>query len=231
MGMSEKKERKGTLYAIATSGARTERGGYVTGATSGLTICNLRAALVGDIVTYGDGSEAVIVDGSGALGFDRDKCFALVGSSLSNGDKIASTPWGNSKSGLFVPEGESPEGLFDPSYAPPPHQPGLRFALRGSTTRRGGALLETHGEWNVNGERARVGLIGDVVQYPDGTKARIISGLAIKTNRQLAQFAYVGSVLDNGDTITDSPERVGTASPQTWEVVTEKQIKHEGEAA
>jgi hypothetical protein len=114
--MSNQRERTGTRYAIATIGARTERGGYITGATSGLTICNLRAALVGDIVTYRDGSEAVIIDGSGSLGVDCARCFALV-----------------------------------------------------------------------------------------------------------------GSVLDNGDTITDSPERTGTAGPETWEVVTEEQMKHESE--
>lgn len=65
--MSGKEERKGTNYAIATIGARTERGGYITSATSGLIIRSLQAALVGDIVTYGDGSEAVVIDGSGFL--------------------------------------------------------------------------------------------------------------------------------------------------------------------
>ncbi len=228
--MSDQQERKGTLYAFATIGARTERGGYITSATSGLTICNLRAALVGDIVTYSDGGQAVIIDGSGSRGIDRAKCFALVGSSLSNGDKITSTPWEDGKSGLFVSEGESPKGLFDPSYVPPPCEAGMRFALRGSTTRRGGALLEPSGEWSVDGERVKVGVIGDTVHYPDGTTARIVSGLALKSNRSLAQFAYVGSVLDNGDTITDSPERTGTAGLETWEVVTEEQMKHEGEA-
>jgi uncharacterized Zn-binding protein involved in type VI secretion len=223
--MSEQGKRKGILYAIATIGARTERGGYVTHATSGLTIRNLRAARVGDIVTYADGAEAVIADGSGSLACYHDKCFALVGSSLSNGDKIISTPWEDGKSGLFVPAGESPKGLFDPSYVPPPPEAGMRFALRGSTTRRGGALREPGGEWSVDRKRVKVGTIGDTVIYPDGTMARIVSGLAIRTNRQLAQFAYVGSVLDNGDTITDSPERTGTAGLETWEVVTDEQMK------
>lgn len=229
--MSIKQERKGTLYAIATIGARTERGGYITSATSGLTICNFRAALVGDIVTYRDASQAVVIDGSGSLGIDRAKCFALVGSSLSNSDKITSTPWEDGKSGLFVPEGESPKGLFDPSYVPPSFEPGLRLALRGSTTRRGGVLRELGGEWSVDGERVKVGVIGDTAHYADGTTARIVSGLALKINRSLAQFAYVGSVLDNGDTITDSPERTGSAGPETWEVVTEEQMKREREAA
>jgi uncharacterized Zn-binding protein involved in type VI secretion len=231
IAMSEKQQRKGTMYAFATIGARTERGGYVTSATSGLTICNLRAALVGDIVTYRDGSQAVITNGSGSLSIYRAKCFALVGSSLSNGDKITSTPWEDGKSGLFVPEGESPKGLFDPSYVPPPYEPGMRFALRGSTTRRGGVLREPGGEWSVDGEGVKVGIIGDTVHYADGTAARIVSGLAPKSNRSLAQFAHVGSVLDNGDTITDSPERSGTAGSEAWEVVTEEQMKNESEFA
>lgn len=228
--MSNQKERKGTLYAFATLGARTERGGYITKATSGLVICDLRAALVGDIVTYPDGSQAVIMDGSGSLGLDRATCFALVGSTLSNGDKIVSTPWGDRESGLFVAEGETPEGLFDASYVPPPCIPGERFALYGSTTARGGVLRDPGGEWNVDGERVRVGVIGDKVHYANGTTARIVSGLAIKTNPTMAQFAYVGSVLDNGDTITDSPDRKGAAWLDTWEVVTEEAMKSRGEA-
>lgn len=229
--MSEKQARKGTLYAIATIGARTERGGYLTSATSGLVICNLRAALVGNIVTYSDGSQAVVIDGSGGLGFERGKCFALVGSHLSNGDKIISTPWEDGQSGLFVAEGEKPEGLFDPSYVPPPIEPGERFALFGSSTARGGVLRQPGGEWSIDGKREKVGVIGDCVYYPNGTTARIITGLALRTNRMLAQFAYVGSALDNGDTITDSPDREGSASLDTWEAVTEEQMKQHAREA
>ncbi|HEY4802023.1 MAG TPA: PAAR domain-containing protein [Paraburkholderia sp.] len=228
--MSDQKTRKGTMYAFATIGARTERGGYITKATSGLVICDLRAALVGDIVTYPDGSQAVIKDGSGSLGSDRANCFALVGSTLSNGDKIVFTPWEDRESGLFVAEGEMPKGLFDASYVPPPCIPGERFALYGSTTARGGVLRDPGGEWSVDGKRVKVGILGDKVQYTNGTTARIISGLAIKTNPTMAQFAYVGSVLDNGDTITDSPDRKGSAWMDTWEIVAEEEMNRRGEA-
>ncbi|HEX7912605.1 MAG TPA: PAAR domain-containing protein, partial [Paraburkholderia sp.] len=205
--MSGKQERKGTMYAFATIGARTERGGYLTRASSGLVICGLRVALVGDVVTYRDGSEAVVADGSGKLSFYRDKCFALVGSCLSNGDKIVFTPWDDGKSGLLVPEGDKPEGMFDPSYVPPSMGPSHRFALFGSTTARGGVLRKPGGNWRINGRDVRVGVIGDLVYYADGTTARITSGLAFVGNRGCAHFAHVGSTLDNGDTITDSPER------------------------
>lgn len=187
--MSDQQKRKGTLYTFATIGARTTRGGYVTKASSELVICNLRVALVGDIVTYSDGGEAAVKDGSGSLSYDCDECFALVGSNLSNGDKIVFTPWEDEQSGIFVAEGEKPQGFFDPSYVQPPHVPGERFALFGSTTARGGVLREPGGEWNVDGERVKVGVIGDNVYYANGTTARIISGLTIKTNRKLAQFA------------------------------------------
>ncbi|HKT99234.1 MAG TPA: hypothetical protein VJS30_22330 [Paraburkholderia sp.] len=177
--MSEKRARKGTLYAISTIGARTGHGGYLTGATSGLVICNLRAALVGNIVTYSDGSQAAVIDASGGLGFERGK----------------------------------------------------RFALFVSSTARGGVPREPDGEWDIDGKREKVGVIGDRVYYPNGTTAQIISGLAIRTNRALAQFAYVGSVLDSGDTITDSSDREGSASLDTWEGVTEEQVKQHAREA
>jgi uncharacterized Zn-binding protein involved in type VI secretion len=227
----EQQTRKGTMYAFATLGARTERGGYVTRATSGLSICGLHAARVGDVVTYCDGSEAAIVDESGSCFSDDSKCMALVGSHLSNGDRIVFTPWDDGKSGLFVADDERPEGLFDSSYVPSSVEPGYRFALFGSTTARGGVLREPAGNRRINGENVRVGVIGDLVYYADGTTARITSGLALVTNHGFAQFAYVGSTLDNGDTITDSPERHGVASQCTYEPVTETEMKREGESA
>lgn len=227
--MSDQEQRKGTTYAFATIGARTERGGYVTHATSGLSICGLRAARVGDIVTYHDGSEAAIIDGSGCLSTYSGKCLALVGSHLSNGDRIVFTPWDDGKSGLFVREGESPEGLFDPAYVPSPVKSCWRYALYGSTTARGGVLHEPSGKWRNNGEDITVGQMGDLVHYADGTTARITSALALKANPVYGQFAYVGSTLDNGDTITHSPERDGGAHPDTYSPVTEEQIMRERE--
>jgi uncharacterized Zn-binding protein involved in type VI secretion len=227
--MSEREESVGTVYAIATIGARTERGGHVTRVSSRRSVCGLHIALVGDIVTYRDGSEAAIIDGAGKAGFDDGRCIALVGSHLSNGDRIVSTPSDNGKSGLVVREGEKLEGLFDPSYVPPPPRACYRYALRGSTTARGGALREPSGKWRSHSGDIEVGQIGDVVYYPDGSTARITSGLALKANRAYAQFAYVGSTLDNGDTITHSPERDGGAHPDTYEPVTEAQIKRTSE--
>jgi hypothetical protein len=52
-----------------------------------------------------------------------------------------SEPWEDRKSGLFTPEGENPNGLFDTSFVPPPYEPSLRFPERTGT-----AGLET---WEV----------------------------------------------------------------------------------
>lgn len=174
---------------------------------------------MGDIVTYRDGSEAAIIDGAGARLVDHGKCGALVGSRLSNGDRIVFTPWDDGKSGLFVSDGERPAGLFDPSYMPPPVKPGYRFAVYGSTTARGGVLREPNGEWNIDGKATRIGLIGDLVKYPDRSTARITSGLVLASNPDYASFAFVGSKLHNGDTITDSPHRHDDTSPDTFSTV------------
>jgi uncharacterized Zn-binding protein involved in type VI secretion len=231
MEMSDQQHLKGTMYAFATLGARTERGGYVTSATTGLSICNLEVAGVGDVVTYRDGSEAIIIDGSGCLFSSGGKCAALVGSSLSNGDRIAFTPWDDRESGVVVAYGDQPEGLFDPHYVPPPCEPGYRFALRGATTARGGVLLEAGGNWNVNGRLAQIGILGDFVKYADGTTASIVSGLSLVHSGDFVPFAFVGSELDNGDTITDSPERNGVARRDMFEVVKRPTLAREGEAA
>jgi len=52
-----------TTYPYATIGSLTARGGRVTLVTGGATVAGLGLARVGDVVTYPDGSEAVIVDG------------------------------------------------------------------------------------------------------------------------------------------------------------------------
>ncbi|MDN7428154.1 MULTISPECIES: PAAR domain-containing protein [unclassified Burkholderia] len=104
-----KSEQTAPTHLFATIGALTERGGRVTNATSGLTVAGLVVARVGDVVTYEDGSEAVIMDGAGEYAICSDKPFALVGSRLSNGDRIVETLqrlWG-----IHIQAGETAEGL------------------------------------------------------------------------------------------------------------------------
>ncbi|WP_426395752.1 PAAR domain-containing protein [Ralstonia sp. R-29] len=95
-------ERKSTTHLFASAGARTERGGWVM-TDSKIVMVGLPVAAVGDIVQYEDGGQAVIIDGAGgAMVFGNQPC-ALVGSRLSNGDRIVST---FSTLGISVSEGE-----------------------------------------------------------------------------------------------------------------------------
>ncbi|MBN3786811.1 hypothetical protein [Burkholderia sp. Ac-20353] len=70
---------------FSTIGALTERWGHVTKSASGLTLAGLQVARMGDVLTYDDGSEAVVIDDPRERHSDG-KSFALVGNRLSNGD-------------------------------------------------------------------------------------------------------------------------------------------------
>jgi uncharacterized Zn-binding protein involved in type VI secretion len=216
-------------YHFATIGSRTERGGRVTTSTSGLTICGLGIARVGDVVTYRDGSEAVVIDGAGAHAVCDGRPLALVGSRVSNGDCIVETlqdSWG-----ICVLEAEENIGLFDSSYVPPPAPPRYRLAVRGATTARGGALLEPGGGGSAETYLGRAGTIGDLIHYSDGSTARVISGLGLTDSRDFTPLAFVGSELDNGDVITDSPERGSSLSSETFIVVRRSDLTDGGQTA
>lgn len=80
--MSEQKD-KGTLHLFATLAALTERGGRVS-TTSEFKLCGLGVARVGDVVTYPDGSEAIIVDGAGYGCVTDNRAAALVAQKTRN---------------------------------------------------------------------------------------------------------------------------------------------------
>lgn len=85
------------IYRIAVDGALTQRGGVVRAAWNGAEIeledgQKVNIALVGDEVVYPDGTTARIVTGSGEQYQKDERSIALVGSRLSNGDVIISTP-------------------------------------------------------------------------------------------------------------------------------------------
>lgn len=218
-----KNEHKAPTHLFATVGALTERGGRITTATSGLTLAGLEVACVGDVVTYDDGSVTVIIDGAGN-NHSEGKPFALVGSRLSNGDRITETL--RNSCGIHVCEGQSVAGLFDPTYVPPPAPPAYRLAVRGATTARGGALREPSSTWDVAPHLGNAAMVGDLIHYPDGSTARVISGLGLADGSDFAPLAFVGSGLDNGDTITDSPERHGIASSVVFRVVARSPMSH-----
>ncbi|RQR29041.1 hypothetical protein DIE23_22620 [Burkholderia sp. Bp9143] len=105
-----------TTHLFATIGARTERGGKVTRVSTNATVDDLGLAVVGDIVAYEDGTEATIVDGAGLAAMWEDRPVALVGSHLSNGDRIVTAA--QDAFGITVRDGEEIPGLFDSTYSP-----------------------------------------------------------------------------------------------------------------
>lgn len=205
-------------HSLATIGSMTKRGGRVTKATSCHTVTGLAVACVGDIVTYEDGSEAVIIDGAGAAAISDGKPLALVGSRLSNGDQITESL--QRRVSIAEYHDRTIPGLFDPTYIPSPSEPWYRLAVRGATTALGGVLREPSSSWKLDVTLGKAGALGDLIHYPDGTTAKIVSGLGLNEGSGLLTVAFVGSLLDNGDSITDSPERVGRASPRLFAVVT-----------
>jgi hypothetical protein len=85
------------IYRIAVDGALTRRGGVVRAVWNGAEIeldggQKVNIALVGDEVVYPDGTTARIITGSGSKFRKGEQSIALVGSRLSNGDVIISTP-------------------------------------------------------------------------------------------------------------------------------------------
>jgi len=50
----------------------------------------------------------------------------------------------------------------------------------------------------------RAARVGDLIDYADGTRARIITGIDMPGRPDMA-YAIAGSLLDNGDVINDSP--------------------------
>lgn len=85
------------IYRIAVDGALTQRGWGGRAAWNGSEIeldggQKVNIVLVGDEVVYPDGTTARIVIGSGSKFQKSGQSIALVGSRLSNGDVIVSTP-------------------------------------------------------------------------------------------------------------------------------------------
>ena len=86
------------IYRLAVEGSLTRDGGILKTATTGIEIeiasgKKLRVSQTQDEVVYPDGSTAKIISGACQAGhFANGHSIALVGSRLSNGDEIISTP-------------------------------------------------------------------------------------------------------------------------------------------
>jgi len=106
------------VYVAAFNGAKTANGGEIAHGSSSIRDSGHTLLLVGDIAVYPDGSTAVITAGAGIAMVDHDRPVAIIGSPLSNGDTIVSSP-------VTVLTFEEPAsdpiiGLLDPAYRPEP---------------------------------------------------------------------------------------------------------------
>jgi hypothetical protein len=114
--MPEQQKRERT-YLFVTIGSRTGHEGGVTRVTTKAKYQGIALARVGDVISYDDGSEAIIIDGAGFTATWEDKPLALVDSRRSNGDPITETlqdAWG-----IGIRDSEQTPGLFVPAYTLP----------------------------------------------------------------------------------------------------------------
>jgi hypothetical protein len=69
-------------------------------------------------------------------------------------------------------------------------------------------LFVTIGSLTERGEIHRnAACVGDFIEYENGTQAQIVTGIGLPDRPGFRPLAVVGSLLDNDDVITDSPDR------------------------
>jgi uncharacterized Zn-binding protein involved in type VI secretion len=108
----------GKVYVAALNGAKTANGGEVIQGSCSIQDSGHTLLLVGDEAVYPDGSVAAITAGAGMAMVDDDRPVAIIGSPLSNGDTIVSSPI---TALTFDEPADAPIiGLFDPAYRPEP---------------------------------------------------------------------------------------------------------------
>ncbi len=104
------------IYVAAFEGATTANGGDVMKGSGNQSCDGGPIARVGDVVTYPDGSTAVIMAGAGRACESAGVPVALIGSPLSNGDTIVFSPVTALE---FHESADKPiPGLLDPAYCP-----------------------------------------------------------------------------------------------------------------
>lgn len=99
------------------------------------------------------------------------------------------------------------------------------IATEGSLTRDGGTVFSEYSGQQIEtecGKRINVSRVGDEVRYPDGTTAKISTGVG---NTSGDSAALVGSLLDNGDEIISSPQNAGRRVVRAGESLPENFLK------
>ncbi|MCU4437132.1 PAAR domain-containing protein [Acinetobacter bereziniae] len=87
------------------------------------------------------------------------------------------------------------------------HRPKATYyiAVNGSKTKNGGLVKASALQCKIGG--LAVALVGDEVLYADGTISKIVSGTGKASLIEGKSIALVGSHLENGDEIIDSPNQ------------------------
>jgi uncharacterized Zn-binding protein involved in type VI secretion len=85
------------------------------------------------------------------------------------------------------------------------HKPYTKFyaAFNGAKTKKGGLIRASTDTYKVKG--ISLALVGDEAIYADGSTAKIISGAGSAITVHNRSAALIGSPLENGDEIIDSP--------------------------
>ncbi len=181
------------MHGFATIGSLTRDGGRVTKATSGLVIAGLSVARVGDVVTYDDGSEAVIINGAGYAAVYGDKPFALVGSELSNGDRIIQSL--QIDRGIAEYHHKPIKGLFDSTYVPAPQEPNYRLAGRPRAVVCC-ANPQGHGKWVSHWGRRPCLRTSSTIRTVQQQKSSADSDLPISANSNLLLLSVANSITE-----------------------------------
>ncbi|MEQ1420285.1 PAAR domain-containing protein [Acinetobacter indicus] len=85
------------------------------------------------------------------------------------------------------------------------HKPHTKFyaAFNGAKTKKGGLVRASTNTYQVKG--ISLALVGDEAIFADGSTAKIISGAGHAITVHNRSAALIGSPLENGDEIIDSP--------------------------
>lgn len=85
------------------------------------------------------------------------------------------------------------------------HKPHTKFyaAFNGAKTKKGGLIRASTNTYKIKG--IALALVGDEAIYADGSTAKITSGAGSAITVHNRSAALIGSPLENGDEIIDSP--------------------------
>lgn len=99
------------------------------------------------------------------------------------------------------------------------------LAVNGAKTRNGGLVRAANNNCKIGG--IAIACVGDEAIYTDGTTSKIISGAGQACNINGESAALVGSRLENGDEIIDTPESLFAVRIYKDQPIPEGFLNHE----